>query len=127
MTKCEFCGSVETGELRAIRDSLNDRLNAQYLMCGKKLPAPYGLSDHYMKVEENSDDLANMHAEVCLCKSTRGWFLMFHYYDGDDIWAINCAYLRVSHCPGCGRKLPKFDIEKFRKEMEQKEVNIEEY
>lgn len=117
MNECDFCGSVKNGELKVVQD----RLDIQYLLCGKKLPAPYGLSDYYMRIEENSDDLANMHAEVSLCKSTRGWLLTFHYWDGDDIWATNCAYLRVNNCPECGKKLPKFDIEKFRKEMEQKE------
>ena len=33
--KCDFCGSVENGELRVVQD----RLDVQYLLCGKKLPS----------------------------------------------------------------------------------------
>ena len=121
--KCDFCGSVENGELRVVQN----RLDVQYLLCGEKLPAPYGLSDFYMKIKKNSDDLANMHAEVSLCKSTRGWLLMFHYYDGDDILAMNCAYLLVSHCPKCGKKLPSYDIKKFRAIMTKKEHDLNLY
>ena len=121
--KCDFCGSVENGELRVVQD----RLDIQYLLCGEKLPAPYGLSDTYMKIAENFADSANNHSEVSLAKSTRGWLLMISYFDGDDPWNKQFLYFLVDYCPKCGKKLPSYDIKKFRAVMTKREHDMDLY